>query len=166
MPENGSVHNLHLLLQRLADAQLDFVVIGGYAGVLHGSAYLTDNLDICAPPSRENVAKIKMALCDVHPVLRLTAKKIPWQEDSSGATPADYHHLETDEGLLNRWSHVPGIGDYDCVRSAAMNVTLFGRSYRFISLADLIAAKEAVGREKDLLAAKELRAIAAKRAQN
>jgi len=32
-----------------------------------------------------------------------------------------------------------------------------------ISLEDLIAAKEAMGREKDLLAAKELRAIAAKR---
>jgi hypothetical protein len=31
-----------------------------------------------------------------------------------------------------------------------------------ISLGDLIAAKEAIGREKDLLAAKELRAIAAK----
>jgi hypothetical protein len=31
------------------------------------------------------------------------------------------------------------------------------------SIEDLIAAKEAVGREKDLLAVKELRAIAAKR---
>ena len=32
-----------------------------------------------------------------------------------------------------------------------------------MSLTDLIAAKEAMGREKDLLTAKELRAIAAKR---
>jgi hypothetical protein len=32
-----------------------------------------------------------------------------------------------------------------------------------ISLEDLIAAKEAVGRERDLLTVKELRAIAAKR---
>ena len=40
------------------------------------------------------------------------------------------------------------------------------RQYRFISLNDLITAKEAHGREKDLLAAKELRAIAAKRGQD
>jgi hypothetical protein len=39
---------------------------------------------------------------------------------------------------------------------------LFGRRCRVISLEDLIRAKEALGREKDLLAAKELRAIAEK----
>ena len=33
--------NLHVLLQRLADAGLEFVVVGGFAGVLHGSAYVT-----------------------------------------------------------------------------------------------------------------------------
>jgi hypothetical protein len=42
---------------------------------------------------------------------------------------------------------------------------LFGRTYAVISIEDLIIAKEAVGREKDLLAVKELRAIAAKRRQ-
>jgi hypothetical protein len=40
---------------------------------------------------------------------------------------------------------------------------MFGRTYPVISIEDLIAAKEAVGREKDLLAAKELRAIRGKR---
>jgi hypothetical protein len=37
--------------------------------------------------------------------------------------------------------------------------------YLVISLENLIRAKEALGREKDLLMAKELRAIAAKRRQ-
>jgi hypothetical protein len=36
---------------------------------------------------------------------------------------------------------------------------------RLIALEDLIAATDALGREKDLLAAKELRAIAATREQ-
>jgi predicted nucleotidyltransferase len=40
-----------------------------------------------------------------------------------------------------------------------------GYKYQVISLADLITAKVAMGREKDLLTAKELRAIAAKREQ-
>jgi hypothetical protein len=40
-----------------------------------------------------------------------------------------------------------------------------GRNCRLIGLEDLIAAKEALGRDKAKLAAKELRAIAAKRAR-
>jgi len=47
----------------------------------------------------------------------------------------------------------------------AVEVPLFGRRCRVISLEDLITAKEAMGREKDLLTTKELRAIAAKGAQ-
>lgn len=45
---------LHLLLQRFADAGLEFVVVGGFAGVLHGSSYVTDDLDICAVLTGEN----------------------------------------------------------------------------------------------------------------
>jgi hypothetical protein len=49
------------------------------------------------------------------------------------------------------------------VRVNAEQFEIGGRTCRLISLPDLVRAKEAMGREKDLLAAKELRAIAAKR---
>jgi hypothetical protein len=42
------MQSLSHLLQRLADSGVDFVVIGGFAGVLHGSALVTRDLDICA----------------------------------------------------------------------------------------------------------------------
>ena len=45
------------------------------------------------------------------------------------------------------------------MRAAAIEIELFGRHCRVISLEDLIQAKEALGRDKDLLAVKELRAI-------
>jgi hypothetical protein len=45
------------------------------------------------------------------------------------------------------------------VRAASIQVVLFERTCHVISLDDLILAKEALGREKDLLAAKELRAV-------
>jgi hypothetical protein len=44
-----------------------------------------------------------------------------------------------------------------------VEVELFGNRVRVISIEDLITAKEALGREKDLLAAKELRAILERR---
>lgn len=63
------MHNLRLLLQRFADARFDFVVIGGYAGVLHGSALLTNDLDICAVLSPANIEKLRDLLADLHPCI-------------------------------------------------------------------------------------------------
>lgn len=64
--------SLHLLLQRFADAGLEFVVVGGFAGVLHGSSYVTENLDICAVLTSENIGKLRTALADLHPVHRMS----------------------------------------------------------------------------------------------
>lgn len=160
------MHNLHQLLRRLADAQLDFVVIGGYAGVLHGSSLVTNDLDICAVLSPENIAKLRAVLADAHPVHRMTHQKLSFLEVPAAGEPLANLYLETDGGVLDVLSNVLGVGDYNRLRQSATEISLFGQNCAVISLADLITAKEAVGREKDLLAAKELRAIAAKRARN
>lgn len=39
---------LNELIQRLCDADIDFVIVGGFAGILHGSTLVTRDLDICA----------------------------------------------------------------------------------------------------------------------
>jgi len=39
--------NFAKTLKLLADAGVRFVVVGGYAAMLHGSAYVTQDLDIC-----------------------------------------------------------------------------------------------------------------------
>lgn len=43
--------------------------------------------------------------------------------------------------------------------AASIEIHLFGRRCRVMSLEDLIRAKESLGREKDLLALKELRSL-------
>jgi len=42
------VVQLNRLIERLSDAGIDFVVVGGFAGVLHGSTLVTRDLDVCA----------------------------------------------------------------------------------------------------------------------
>jgi predicted nucleotidyltransferase len=155
--------SLHVLLQRLADARLDFVVVGGFAGVLHGSAYVTEDLDICAVMSPETVSKLRTALADLKPVHRMTSNKLSLLEYPSAGQPLANVYLETDAGIVDVLGNVLGIGDYQALALHAIEIPLFGRRCRVISLEDLIKAKEAMGREKDLLTAKELRAIAAKR---
>ena len=55
------------LLQRLADAGFDFVIVGGYAAMTHGSSLVTRDLDICASLFEENVDKLRRTLADWHP---------------------------------------------------------------------------------------------------
>jgi predicted nucleotidyltransferase len=157
------MHDLHLLLQRLADANVDFVVVGGYAGMMHGSALITRDVDVCAVLSAENVEKIRRAFADINPVHRQTHRLLSFLEHPAPGQPLVNLYLRTDKGVIDILSSILGIGDFERLRNSAVDMPMFGRTYPVISIEDLITAKEAVGREKDLLAVKELRAIAAKR---
>jgi hypothetical protein len=55
--------------------------------------------------------------------------------------------------------NILGVGDFESVRANAVEVELFGRRCRVISLDDLIRAKEALKRDKDQQAVLQLRAI-------
>ena len=66
-------------------------------------------------------------------------------------------------GVIDVLSSVLGIGDFERLKKGAVEIEVDGCRHRVMSLPDLIVAKEALGREKDLLTAKELRAIAVKR---
>ena len=157
------MHDLHLLLQRLADVGVDFVVVGGYAGMMHGSALITRDVDVCAVLSGDNVEKIRRAFADIRPVHRQTHRLLSFLEHPAPGQPLVNLYLRTDKGVIDILSSILGVGDFERLRKNAIELPMFGRFYPVISIEDLIAAKDAVGREKDLLAAKELRAIVAKR---
>ena len=156
------IQNFDRLLHRLADSGLEFVIIGGFAAVTHGSALLTRDLDICVVLTDETVAKLRTILADWHPKHRLTPQKLSFLEFPTQG-PVENLYLETDFGVVDILSSVLGVGDFARLQESAEAFAIGGRTYQVISLEDLIVAKEAVGREKDLLAAKELRAIAVQR---
>ncbi len=151
------------LLARLADAELEFVIVGGYAAVSHGSAYVTKDVDICIVFSAENVARLRQALGGLNPVHRMTPQRLSFLQYPPANQPLQNLYLQTDIGMVDILSSVLGVGDFKRLREKAEALEVDGRFYQVISLEDLIQAKEAMGREKDLLTAKELRAIAAKR---
>jgi len=136
--------------------------VGGYAAVTYGSSLVTRDLDICAVLSDGNIERLRQVLADWHPTHRMTPEKLSFL-DVPKSGPLQNLYLLTDVGIIDILSTVLGIGDFARLRQAAEDFDIEGRVYHVISLEDLIVAKEAMGREKDLLAAKELRAIAAKR---
>lgn len=154
------MHKLHLLLQRLVEARVEFVIVGDYAAVLHGSAYVTNDVDVCTVLSPENVERIRQALADLKPVRRQTHQRLSFLDHPVPGQALNNLYLETDYGVIDILSSVPGVGDFQRLRERAKVVPLFGQPVAVIALDDLIAAKEAVGREKDELTANELRCIA------
>ena len=157
--------NLNQLLQRLCDAEIEFVIVGGFAATLHGSSLVTRDLDVCAVLSGDNVEKLRNALRDLRPAHRFTPQKLSFLEIPDPGVPMLNLYLSTEMGPVDILGSIMGVGEFEQVRAGAIEVELFGRRCRVISLDDLIRAKEALGREKDLLAVKELKAIREKQSK-
>jgi len=155
-----AVADLNQLLQRLCDADFDFVVVGGFAGVLHGSTLVTRDLEVCANLTPGTVEKLQTILADLRPVHRMTTQRLSFLSEPAPGTDIRNLYLETDAGAVDFLGSITGVGDFDRVRAGAVEIELFGRRCRVMSLDDLIAAKLALGRDKDLLAAHELKAVA------
>jgi hypothetical protein len=158
----NSVVRLSQLLQRLCDSDIEFVVVGGFAGLLHGSTLVTRDLDVCALLSRADVAMLRECLRDLNPTHRLSSPKLSFLTNPDPGVEVKNLYLETELGTVDVLSSVLGVGDFAQVHAASIEIEFFGRPCRVISLEGLIRAKEALGRDKDRLAAKELRAIAEK----
>ncbi|HEY8993915.1 MAG TPA: nucleotidyltransferase [Lacunisphaera sp.] len=155
--------NFGQLLQRLTDAGLEFVLVGGFAAVSHGSFNVTRDVDICAVLTEENVAKLRQALKDWNPTHRMTPQKLSFLLYPPAGESVNNLCLQTDKGMVNILTSIKGVGDFQRLNAAAEEILVDGQKIRVIALNDLIKAKEAMGRERDLMTAKELRAIAAKR---
>ncbi len=153
------------LLAKLVDNGFEFVIVGGYAAVAHGSARVTRDIDVCAVLTAENVETLRKALAKWNPRHRMTPQKLSFLTIPPPGTPLNNLYLETDVGVIDVLSSVLGVGDFARLKSRAERLEIDGRTHWLMSLEDLISAKEAMGREHDLLTARELRAILAKRQQ-
>jgi predicted nucleotidyltransferase len=153
------VTQFNQLIQRLCDADIDFVIVGGFAGILHGSTLVTRDLDVCAVLSRENVTKLRDVLRDLNPTHRQTPQRLSFLDNPAPDVEVKNLYVGTSLGAVDLLSSITGVGDYSRVREASVEIEIFGRRCRVISIEDLIRAKESLGRPKDLLAAQELRAM-------
>jgi predicted nucleotidyltransferase len=147
------------LLQRLTHAHVDFVIVGGYAGVVHGCTYLTQDVDICCDFSADNLLALQRAISDLHPVHRMTPSRKPLELTPENASEFKNLYLDTDLGRLDCLSEVQGIGPYEHVKQASQPIEVEGMRLRVLTIDALIAAKEAMHRPRDREALRQLKAI-------
>lgn len=147
------------ILKRLCEHGVDFVVVGGLAGVAHGSSLVTEDLDVCAPMSSQNLSRILAALADLRPRWRMLPARPPVPFEPSKLESFKNLYILTDWGQVDFLSEIAGIGDYEKVAQHCVTLDIGGASCRVLSLDALIEAKRAIGRPKDIQAAVELEAI-------
>jgi hypothetical protein len=151
--------NFAKVLELLAAAGVRFVVVGGYAAMLHGSAYVTQDLDICYERTTENMRCLVAALANLNPRLRGAPGNLPFVFDERTLRQGLNFTLTTDSADIDLLGELPGIGQFPELDRDAIDMELYGRSHRVASLDALIRSKRTAGRPKDLNLLPELEAL-------
>ena len=147
------------LLERLVAGQVDFVVIGGLAAVVHGSATITRDLDVVYSADHENLDRLGAVLVALGARLRGVTDDVPFVPDGRTLRRTRVLTLDTPDGRLDLLAEPDGSPPYERLRERALRADLDSVEVRVASLEDLIAMKKAAGRPKDLVAVEELEAI-------
>lgn len=151
--------NLEEALRALYDGEVQFVVIGGAAMPLQGSARLTEDLHFCYLRNQGNIERLAKALAPFHPRLRGAPEGLPFRFDAATIERGANFTLLSDLGPIDFLADVPGLGDYEAVEKEAESINLFGLQQKVLSIAGLIKAKKAAARAKDREAITELEAM-------
>jgi hypothetical protein len=125
----------------LFDLGVEFVVIGGAAMGLQGSAHLTRDIDFCYAHTPKNAERLAKALEPFHPVLRGGPPGLPFRFDAKTIVNGLNFTLSTDLGDLDFLGEVSGLASFQEV------------------LEGLIKSKIAAGRARDLYVLPELRGL-------
>jgi len=150
--------NFISLLKRLCDGNVDFAIVGDFAGIVYGGTYVTQGIEICCDFSAENLLLIQKAVSDLHPVHRMTPNRQKLDLNRENCVEFKNLYLDTDWGQLDCLSFIDGLGDYSSVKQATELVNVEEMQLRVLTLDALIKAKKAMNRPRDNEAVLQLEA--------
>lgn len=143
------------LLQTLAKHGVEFVVIGGLAGLVHGSAYPTFDLDVVYSRVRPNLERLVAALEELGVTLRGAPADLPFQLDVRTLENGANFTFDSPYGKFDILADAAGMPSYEELRAEARLDEIEGVEVRVASIDHLIAMKRAAGRPKDKLMVEE-----------
>src|SRR5216683_4565069 len=143
----------------LHGAGVEFVVIGGVAMGLQGSAHLTRDIDFCYARTPENMERLAKALEPFRPALRGAPPGLPFRFDAKTIASGLNFTLTTDLGDLDFRGEVSGLGFFQEVLAMTDVRDVGGVNCRVLSIEGLIKSKIAAVRPRDLYVLPELRGL-------
>jgi predicted nucleotidyltransferase len=144
------------ILEALHNKKVRYLLVGGLAMRCHGSAHLTDDMDLYYARDAANLAALVEALAPLHPRLRGAPEGLPFRWDVRTLRSGMNFTLITDAADLDVLGDIAGADSFEAAWERAVEVELFGVPVRVVSLDDLIAMKRGAGRSKDQLHLLEL----------
>ena len=147
------------LLTILNAGEVDFILIGGMAGIAHGAARVTYDLDIVYDHSPENIQRLVTALRPINPYLRGVPQGLPFRWDVETVAAGLNFTLTTSLGDLDLLGDIPGGRNFAELLPHSSVLDVEGVRCRCLNLDKLIAVKKAAARKKDLDAIAELEAL-------
>lgn len=139
------------LLKSLEDKDVRYLVIGGYAVIMHGHPRFTADLDLVVSSDELNAERLVKVLEDLGfagPTLKPSLFTSPRSLVRLGVEPVKIEILNYLEGTK-----------FEEALERAETRSVDGIGVKLISLTDLLANKEAVGRPQDLVDVLKLREV-------
>jgi hypothetical protein len=151
--------DLTRLVRALADARVEFIIVGGMAANAHGSARVTTVVDVVYARSTANLTRLVKALAPLKPYLRGAPPGLPFEWSVATLRAGLNFTLTTAAGPIDLLGEIVGGGSYDALVAHSTMVRAFGRDVTLLDLPWLIKVKRAAGRPKDLEVIAELEAL-------
>jgi hypothetical protein len=158
-PELSPSLKLQPLLELLDRHAVDFIVIGGIAGIVHGSAHPTFDFDVVYARDEANLKRMAAALTEMGVTLRGAPPDLPFVPDARTLAAGCNFTFDSEFGSFDILGEAAGMRDYDTMRAEARRENLWGFPVLVASKDDLIRMKRAAGRPKDKAMAEELIAL-------
>jgi hypothetical protein len=147
------------VIRLLGRHEVGYVLIGALAGIVQGSPFITQDIDICYERDPDNLERLAAALTEVHATLRGAEPDLPFRLDAETLRRGDSFTFETTLGWIDILGTPTGTSGFHDLARTAGTYELFGYRVLVASVDDLIRMKRAAGRPKDLLAVEELGAL-------
>jgi transcriptional regulator with XRE-family HTH domain len=151
---------LHPLFRALVQHGVDFVVIGGVAGLARGSSYPTYDLDVAYARDAANLERLAKALAELEVSLRGASRDSQFISDARSIENGANFTFDTGFGMFDALGDLGEACSYEELRRDATTMHLKGFAVRVASLDHLIEMKRAAGRPKDMNMLEEYIAMA------
>ncbi|MDX2053832.1 MAG: hypothetical protein SFV15_15635 [Polyangiaceae bacterium] len=138
------------ILIRLADAEVESIVVGMAAAVIQGVPTMTWDLDIVHRRTQDNVDRLLGVLADIDAFARNDKRRL--RPNATHLMGPGHILLETRFGDFDCLGSIDGARTYEDLLSATLVVEVDRRKVRVLALRELLGVKTRAGRPKDIAA--------------
>lgn len=146
--------DIEALLKRLAEAGVDYIVIGGVAVGFHGYVRATKDLDVVPAPDEENLERLTAVLRDLEAELDgagdFDPSELPDPLDVGALATGGNWVLQTRLGRFDIMQWIGDIDLWDMLSPSAIEIDLDGVLVKIAGYDDLVALKRQAARPSDL----------------